>query len=84
MRKYSGTIGSLTQVPDFDATVLRAAGWVSVNAANAGGGAGSTSNRPAYPAIYPGFQYVDTTLNVLAVYVGPKSGWVNAATGANV
>ena len=83
-RTYSGAIGALTAVPDFDALTLRTAGWVATNTNNSGGSSGTTANRPAYPEINPGFFYVDTSLNVLAVYVGPKSGWVNAATGVSV
>lgn len=83
-RKYAGALGSITQVPDFDSLILRNAGWVATNVGNYGGSAGPTSGRPLWPAINPGFEYVDTTLNVVAVFVGPKSGWVNAVTGAVV
>jgi hypothetical protein len=83
-RKYSGSLGSLTSVVDFDALILRNAGWVAAVGSNSGAGSGPTSGRPAYPAISPGYMYVDTSLNVVATYVGPKGGWVNAATGASV
>lgn len=82
-RTYSGAVGSLTSVPDFDAIILRNTGWVAVNAGNMGGGSGPTASRPAYPAINPGFQYNDTTLSAQVVYVGPKSGWVRADSGAS-
>ena len=80
-RTYSGSVGAFTAVPDFDAGILRSAGWVSSAAENAGTDSGTTAQRPTNAS--PGFRYHDTTLGALVVFVGKKSGWVHTSTAAS-
>lgn len=83
-RKYSCAAGSAINVPEFDLDALESVGWVETTVTNSGGDVGPTSGRPALVSVPVGFRYVDTTLNVVAVNAGPKTGWVNAVTGASV
>jgi len=79
-RRYSCATGSSISVPDFDALILCSAGWVSLGTHF--GLSGTTANRPTAPLW--GEPYVDTTLNIVAIYAGKTTGWLNAATGASV
>jgi len=78
-RTYSGAPGSTLDVPDFDAQILAANGWVMVCAS------GPSSSRPlpimaSAPYVAgPGFQYLDTTLGAVIVYDG--AAWRNPLTG---
>lgn len=79
-RTYTCAVGSAILVPDQDAQVFLANGWIQ--AANA---AGTTAQRP--PSVVPGgkplalgYQYFDTTLNVNVLWNGKN--WVRHDTGA--
>ena len=80
-RQYSATQGSTLDVPDFDADVLEANGWLHL------GPVGPTSARPPadtlaefVQSIGAGYRFIDTTLGAAIVFTG--QGWVNAVTGA--
>jgi hypothetical protein len=78
-RSYTCASGSTIDVPDFDAFVLRANGWVNA----AGGGAtvsavGATAARPANPSKQQTFH--DTTLGKTIVFDGKT--WRDPATGS--
>jgi hypothetical protein len=76
-RKYSCNAGSAISVVGEDAQLLGGQGWVFLATTF---GAGPTSARPTSPL--KGHTYLDTTLNALLVYGGPKSGWLHHSTGA--
>lgn len=73
-RTYTCAIGSTIDVPDFDALVLVANGWMAATTH----GVEATSNRPANPK--RGMTYLDTTLGVVITFDGKK--WRNPLTGA--
>ena len=73
-RVYSATAGVALTVPDFDARVLAANGWVDA------GEAGPTVSRPANPPA--GYRYIDTTLGKTIIHEGPS--WRDPVTGATV
>ncbi|HYA07496.1 MAG TPA: hypothetical protein VEF90_16545 [Xanthobacteraceae bacterium] len=73
-RSYSCATGSTITVPDFDAQVLIANGWVPVATT------GTTAQRPANP--YVGQLYHDTTLGYVICYEG--AAWRNPASGSSV
>ena len=75
-RTYSAVAGGFLDVPDFDAAVMLANGWVR----GALGGSGTTSQRPVNPSINT--IYMDTSLSLLIVWDGKK--WRNKITGAAV
>ena len=82
-RTYTCQVGATPiLVPDFDAFILQANGWIS----SAGGAAGTTAQRPvANPAqgIPPppvGFKYFDTTVGANVIWNGKN--WIHHATGA--
>lgn len=85
-RPYSCAVGSVIDVPEFDASTLAAQGFLSL------GISGTTAQRPAYPPnansdpriakVPTNLDYVDTTLGAAITFNG--SVWVNAATGAVV
>jgi hypothetical protein len=82
-RNYAAAPGTVADVPDFDAQVLAANGWVKV------GWSGPTTARPPanqvtaapYFAV-PGCHFVDTTLAAVIVFDGAT--WRNPVTGAAV
>lgn len=76
-RTYSCAAGSNIQVPDFDVQAMISAGWVAASATNVN----TVSVRPANPTI--GTVVLDSTINAMVVYLGPKAGWVHHGTGAN-
>jgi hypothetical protein len=76
-RRYTCAAGAVISVPEFDAEIMRTQGWVKTHA----GTAGTTSGRPTNAGVNQ--FYLDTTLGAQIVYLGPKAGWVNAATGAS-
>ena len=75
-RTYSATAGGFLDVPDFDAAVMLANGWVR----GAGGGSGATAARPVKPPVNTVF--MDTSLSLLIVWDGKT--WRNKITGAAV
>ena len=75
-RTYSAAVGSSLDVPDFDAYVLIANGWTSA----AGGGVGTSSQRPLNPPKQT--QFHDTTLGLTIVWDG--KAWRNPANAAAV
>ena len=72
--QYSCVAGSTIDVPDFDAAVLLANGWV--NAIN--GSVGTTAQRPTRSLL--GTNYLDTTISAVVVWDGKT--WRDAITGA--
>ena len=86
-RTYSAAVGSFVLAPDFDASVMESAGWVGLYGSSpAFGDTGTTAQRPSQTInpVPKGFQYADTTLSVVVVALGPKTGWANIFTGAIV
>jgi hypothetical protein len=79
-RTYTAAPGAALDVPDMDAVVLEANGWLSVAYS------GPTTSRPgntltSVPMATPGFRYWDTTLSALAIWDGAT--WRSPA-GASV
>ncbi|WP_149344291.1 hypothetical protein [Neorhizobium sp. P12A] len=74
-RTYTCALGSMIDVPDADAYVMTANGWVDTTRLS-----GPTANRPATPNVNAKFH--DTTLNVLIVWDGVN--WRSIATGGVV
>lgn len=80
-RTYSVAVNATLDVPDFDAHVLTANGWVNVAGVGAVVAAvGATASRPANPSKNQTFH--DTTLNLTIVFDGKV--WRNPATGGAV
>jgi len=80
-RTYTCTAGSAILVPEEDANLLRSQGWVAAGPGAVVKRAGPTSTRPATPFV--GEIQIDTTENLAVIYAGPKTGWLNVATGAS-
>jgi len=84
-RTYTCTYGSTIDVPDHDAVILGANGWLEVAAV------GTTAQRPSAGAVElsgavavgKNFYYIDTTLNKVIKYDG-QGNWRDALTGAVV
>jgi hypothetical protein len=81
-RSYTCASNATIDVPDSDAQILTANGWI--NAAGTSGAVatfvGKTAERPDKPAKSQAF--LDTTLGLTVVWDG--SNWRNPATGAAV
>jgi len=75
-RTYSAVAGGFLDVPDFDAAVMLANGWIR----GALGGSGPTASRPIKPPTNTIF--MDTSLSLLIVWDG--KAWRNKITGAAV
>lgn len=75
-RTYTGVLGTPQDVPDFDAALLQANGWIPFD----GGGVGTTAQRPT-TGLYKGLEYSDTTLGYSVTWDG--TNWRNMA-GASV
>ncbi len=80
-RNYIGVLGTMQDVPDQDAAVLGAAGWLIL------GLVGITAQRPLNPLLtpaqpYQNQDYYDTTLGAWIVFDG--ANWRNMITGAAV
>ncbi|WP_271024967.1 hypothetical protein [Rhizobium sp. RCAM05973] len=75
-RKYTCVADSTVDVPDHDAQVMLANGWI----ATAGGGAAATASRPVNPPV--GTTFHDTTLGKIIVWDGKK--WRDYSSGAAV
>jgi hypothetical protein len=76
---YTGVDGAPQVVPDFDAAILEANGWVPCSA-QGGAQAGTTANRPINPK--KGTHFVDTTVGTAIVHDGKV--WRHSTTGAAV
>ena len=79
-RTYTCAAGGSIDVPDFDAVVLLADGWINVAGGTLLTTVGPTSSRPANPS--KGQAYHDTTLGYTIVH--DTANWRNPATGAIV
>lgn len=73
-RTYTAAAGVLIDVPDFDAFVLEANGWIGANTV------GTTAARPTNPKKRD--RYNDTTLGYVIVWDGGT--WRNLTTGAAI
>ena len=76
-RTYAGAPGSVADIPDMDAQVLAANGWVKVAASGATAARPTATSAPVSAA--PGVQFWDTTLSKLVVFDGKN--WRDPATG---
>jgi len=82
-RTYSGSPGTVLDVPDFDAAALAALGWLPACfglPALKQGGSGPTSGRPSNPK--PGCHYYDVTVGDLAVW--DAAAWRSPTTGNSI
>ena len=77
-RLYTCAVGSTVDVPDQDAYIMMANGWIP--AAPGAGGEGATGVRPASPTA--GQSFFDTTLAKGIVFDG--SVWCDPDTGLAV
>jgi hypothetical protein len=77
-RKYTTTAGNPISVPDFDAQILCANGWI-LAAANLGVATGVTAGRPVNPAV--GTCYQDTQVGFEVMWDGKT--WRNKQSGAS-
>lgn len=75
-RAYSCALGSVLNVPDQDASIMLANGWMAAST----GGSGATSARPSSPSKSDEFH--DTTLGYLIRFDG--KAWRNPHSGAAV
>jgi hypothetical protein len=69
-RTYTAAPGGTLDVPDFDAVVLEANGWVKLAYV------GTTAQRPVNPI--KGLPFIDTTLSKVCVHEG--SNWRDLIT----
>jgi hypothetical protein len=86
-RIYTLAVGATPiLVPDFDAFVLLANGWLSSTSAG-NTGAGATTQRPLVNPMLGagpvpvGFEFYDSTVGGNIIWNGKN--WINHATGAN-
>jgi hypothetical protein len=77
-RKYSTTPGMPISVPDFDAQIMCANGWVLASA-NLNAATGPTSGRPVKPPVNT--RYQDTTVGYEVLWDGAT--WRHTQTGAS-
>ena len=77
-RYYSCALGQEITVPDQDAFLMMANGWIG--SASGGGGVGVTAARPAGPQA--GAEFFDSTLGKTITFDG--SAWCDPDTGAVV
>lgn len=75
-RTYTVAVGSVLNVPDFDANVLEANGW------HHNGAVATTAARPVLGVKDRGYKLVDSTLGATITWDGVQ--WRNPATGAIV
>lgn len=78
-RTYNPTLG-VQDVPDPDAQVLIANGWINAASGSTTSGSGATTSRPKNPFKYQTF--LDSTLGVVIIFNGKN--WINSITGAVV
>jgi len=74
-RTYTCAVGSTVDVPDFDAAVLFANGWIATP-----GGVGPTTARPSNPPANT--QFNDTTVGSVVAWDGKT--WRHVQSGASV
>lgn len=77
-RTYTAAAGTTQDVPDQDAAVMSANGWLDITG---GGQTGATSARPT-TGLVAGLKYLDTTLGYVVIYDGAT--WRNPSSGASV
>ena len=77
-RTYTCANGAVIDVPEFDAAVLGANGWLTA----AVGGVGTSSARPALTPQQKGTQFHDNTLGLNIMWDGKT--WRNPTNGAAV
>jgi hypothetical protein len=75
-RSYTGAVGAVIAVPDFDASGLEANGWLRC----ASNGAGATATRPTV-GVFKGFEFYDSTVGANIIWDG--AAWRNHSTGAS-
>lgn len=75
-RTYTCALGSVLTVPDFDADVLEANGWIKGSVS----GSGASTSRPAVPL--KGAEFHDLTLGYNIKWDGKV--WRNPTSGAAV
>jgi hypothetical protein len=78
-RTYNPALGA-QDVPDHDAQVLIANGWINAASGSTTANSGSTSLRPVNP--FKNQTFLDSTLGVVIIFNGKN--WVNSITGAVV
>lgn len=81
-RTYSATPGSAVDVPDFDAGMLAANGWVRIAPSGPTSARPTTSTLSAPYIAGAGFHFYDTTLAQLIVFDGQT--WRSPANGSAV
>lgn len=77
-RTYTGVVGTPQVVPDFDAKLLEANGWMSGGQLN---GTFTTAARPT-TGLFKDMEIMDSTLGYIIIYDGAT--WRNPSTGAAV
>jgi hypothetical protein len=73
-RTYAASLGSVIQVPDFDAAAMDSNGWIRC----AAHGSGTTAQRPM-TGLFPGMTYLDTTVGGNVIWDGVV--WRSHVTG---
>lgn len=77
-RTYTQTPGNTLDVPDFDAVIMTANGWLP---AERDATVGTTAQRPANPT--HGQTFIDTTASALITYDAKGKTWRHHLTGAS-
>jgi hypothetical protein len=77
-RKYTTTPGNPISVPDFDAQILCANGWIQASS-NLGTASGPTSGRPKNAPVNT--RYDDTSVGFQVIWDGQT--WRHQQTGAS-
>jgi len=78
-RSYNPLLG-IQDVPDSDAPILIANGWINAASGTTSSQSGATASRPLNPK--KGATFIDVTLGVNIIFDGKV--WRNAATGVAV
>ena len=76
-RNYSGSPGSVADIPDMDAQVLGANGWIKIAPSGATAARPTATSAPVNAA--PGTQFWDVTLSKLVVFDG--KAWRDPSNG---
>jgi hypothetical protein len=77
-RTYTQTPGNTLDVPNSDADIMMANGWIE--SAN-GSTVGTTALRPTMPI--PNQQFIDTTVGAMVVWDAKGKVWRHHVTGAS-